>query len=224
MKILDALFEHRNVSRAAGALGLTQSTVSHALARARDFFDDPLFVRAGKGMTVTRFGETLELDVRSLVEEGQRLISRRLTFEPAKARERVVIATTDYSQVVAISRLMAKLEREAPGIQISVRPTTPSFPKASLEKGETHLAVAGFFGDLPEGFLQSVLFTDGFETAGRRGHPALAGGTIARKEFLKSKHAVITLHGDFEDPAPMRVSGMSVREVALGTSSFTGVA
>ncbi|MBK7960200.1 MAG: LysR family transcriptional regulator [Bdellovibrionales bacterium] len=48
--IAAALFTHKNVSKAARELGMTQSAVSHALARLRLSFEDPLFVRTSKGL------------------------------------------------------------------------------------------------------------------------------------------------------------------------------
>ena len=41
----DALYDIRNVARAAERLALTQPTVSGLLTRLRDLFDDPLFVQ-----------------------------------------------------------------------------------------------------------------------------------------------------------------------------------
>lgn len=41
----DALYDIRNVARAAERLALTQPTVSGMLTRLRDLFDDPLFVQ-----------------------------------------------------------------------------------------------------------------------------------------------------------------------------------
>jgi len=50
LRIFDAVWRHRNLSRAATELELTQSTLSHALGRLREQLDDPLFVRTGHGM------------------------------------------------------------------------------------------------------------------------------------------------------------------------------
>ena len=47
----DALMEHRNVTRAARAIGLSQPAMSNALSRLRDLFADQLLVRAGAGMS-----------------------------------------------------------------------------------------------------------------------------------------------------------------------------
>ncbi|HEX7954705.1 MAG TPA: LysR family transcriptional regulator, partial [Burkholderiales bacterium] len=56
---LDAVLRHRNLTRAAAELDVTQGAVSQSLARLREFFDDPLLVKAGNGMEPTALGETL---------------------------------------------------------------------------------------------------------------------------------------------------------------------
>lgn len=222
IKILDALFRHRNVSRAADELGQTQSTVSHALARARDHFGDPLFVRASKGMTVTRFGASLEMEVAALVKSANALGARKERFDPAHAEGRIVIAATEYFEIVTMPRVVARLEREAPGIQLSIRSTGFVLPKSELETGQFHCAVAGFFRDMPEGFFLAGLFSDTFSTVVRRGHPGLAQGKLTKSAFFQYRHALITLRGDFEEVLP-RKEGENGRRFTYGTSSFTSI-
>src|ERR1043166_8911505 len=53
LRVFGALLETRSVTIAASTLGLTQSAVSNQLARLRDAFDDPLFVRTSEGMVPT---------------------------------------------------------------------------------------------------------------------------------------------------------------------------
>src|SRR5207253_1796004 len=50
---LDALLDERSVTRAAARVGVTQSAMSHALARLRGLFDDALLVRGAAGMVTT---------------------------------------------------------------------------------------------------------------------------------------------------------------------------
>jgi len=223
LKILDALFQHGNVSRAAVDLGLTQSAVSHALARARAHFGDPLFVRVSKGIVPTRFGATLEAEIASLSRAAQSLGARKDHFDPATAQGRIVVATTEYFEIVAMPRLVRVLEKKAPHVQVSVRSTAASLPRSDLEAGETHLAVAGFFKDLPASYHQAALFSDGFLSVVRRGHPALKSKSIARAEFLKQRHALLTLRGDFEEVAMLECEEKG-RTFAYGSSSFTAVA
>lgn len=54
LKVFEALMTEGNVTRAARKLSLTQPTVSNALRRLRETFDDPLFVRSGAGVNPTR--------------------------------------------------------------------------------------------------------------------------------------------------------------------------
>ena len=53
LRVFDAILETRSVATTASALSLTQSAVSNQLARLRDAFDDPLFVRTREGMVPT---------------------------------------------------------------------------------------------------------------------------------------------------------------------------
>ena len=223
LKILDALFEFRSVSKAAKFLNLKQPTVSHALARARRHFDDPLFVRDSKGMTTTRFGDELEKEVRSVVNEANRISTKRTGFDPAKARYRIVIAATDYFQLVAIHSVIKKINSEAPHIQISVRQAPPEFPKNELEKGEFHLAMTGHYATPPEGFFQAALFSDRFVTIGRKGHPALSTGSLSVKEYYRQRHALLTISGDFEEPPEISNSKDSKRNFVFGSSNYAAM-
>jgi hypothetical protein len=51
--VLRALLSERHVTRAAARVGLSQSATSHALARLRELYADPLLVRSGKRLELT---------------------------------------------------------------------------------------------------------------------------------------------------------------------------
>lgn len=51
--VFEALFQERNVTRAAHKLALKQPAVSNALSRLRGLFNDPLFMRTGRTMEPT---------------------------------------------------------------------------------------------------------------------------------------------------------------------------
>src|SRR5579883_3459904 len=83
--ILDALLEERSVTAAARRLGVTQSAVSHALARLREQFGDPLVVRTSAGMTPTARGGELREPIRRSLETLRELSERGARFEPRTA-------------------------------------------------------------------------------------------------------------------------------------------
>jgi DNA-binding transcriptional LysR family regulator len=53
MRTFLVLFREGNVSRTARCLGVSQPAISNALARLRQHFADPLFLRTGRGMRPT---------------------------------------------------------------------------------------------------------------------------------------------------------------------------
>ena len=56
---LNALLREQNVSRAAETMGVTQSSMSHALSQLRTHFGDRLLVPSGRRMVLTERGRTL---------------------------------------------------------------------------------------------------------------------------------------------------------------------
>src|ERR1700760_5200399 len=82
---LDALLTERSVTRAAGAVGIGQSAMSHNLARLRELFDDELLTRGPDGMRLTPRAMTLVEPVRTALTQIQTLVSRDEAFDPATA-------------------------------------------------------------------------------------------------------------------------------------------
>ena len=75
--VLEAIYTQGGVSSAANKLNLTQPAISHALTRLREFFDDPLFVRDGRGLAPTPLTRNLiEPLRRSLASVGAVLVDR----------------------------------------------------------------------------------------------------------------------------------------------------
>ena len=71
--VFDAVFATGNISHAARQLALSQPAVSNALTRLREHFDDPLFVRAGRGVKPTNRSQQMIEPVR----EALRLIRQQ---------------------------------------------------------------------------------------------------------------------------------------------------
>jgi DNA-binding transcriptional LysR family regulator len=57
--IFECIYQHLSISKAAETLFITPSAVSQSLQRLRNQFNDPLFIRSGKGITPTTVGANL---------------------------------------------------------------------------------------------------------------------------------------------------------------------
>jgi DNA-binding transcriptional LysR family regulator len=80
----------RSASKAASALELSQSAVSHALARLREQVSDPLFVRIGDRMEPTPRAIRLADPLRDALEAAARVVASEdaVRLEEAAAAER----------------------------------------------------------------------------------------------------------------------------------------
>jgi len=63
------IMRHRNVSKAATALNMTQPAASNALARLRHQFGDPLFLRASHGVIPTQLATDIAAEMEHHVEQ-----------------------------------------------------------------------------------------------------------------------------------------------------------
>src|SRR3546814_20135725 len=79
---LDVLLSERSVTRAADRLCVSQPSVSAALQRLRQHFDDPLLVRIGRGMELTPKARALIEPVRNALVNINAALESQPLFEP----------------------------------------------------------------------------------------------------------------------------------------------
>ncbi len=192
LKTLDALLETRSVTAAAARLSLTQPTVSGMLARLREAFDDPLFVRAQRGIMPTPRAEALAAPLRQALHNIDALM-QPITFDPGRAEQTISIAATDYAQRVLILPFLALLRREAPGIRVSVRPAGMVDMAAQMERGALDLALTTP-DDAAETLKSRRLFDEHYVCVLREGHPA-ARARLDLDGFCALDHAIMSHDG-----------------------------
>jgi len=188
--VLVTLADQRSVSAAATKLGKSQPSVSAALAKLREFFDDPLFVRAGNAMQPTPRAAELVASAREILDKIGSDLATSSSFDPASSSRTITLALSDVGEVVFLPPILKELRRRAPNTTLrSVSLPAANLPR-ELESGAIDLAI-GYFPDLHRtNFFQQTLFTDTFATLIRAAHP-LAGRKLTIKQFLQLEHAVV---------------------------------
>ena len=194
---LDALLAERGVTGAARRVHVTPSAMSHALAELRELFDDPLLVRAGRGMALTPRAEAVRLPLHRVLLDAQALVRDRAGFDPATAKRNFVIAAPDFLSVLLLPELVAAIAREAPGVTLDIVPSARRGNAWMLETGELDLALGAVVDEAP-GIRRVDLCTEGFACAARVGHPSIAG-KLTLDDYVRTPHLVITL-GDNARP------------------------
>src|SRR5260370_9491378 len=80
--VLEAIYTEGGVSRAGEKLNLTQPAISHALSRLRRLFDDPLFVRDGRGLAPTPLTRGLIEPLRRSLRSLDAVLDESARFAP----------------------------------------------------------------------------------------------------------------------------------------------
>ncbi len=119
---LDTLLEEKSVSRAADRLNLSQSAMSSALSRLRDYFGDELLIPVGRRMEPTALALSLASPVRDILQRIRTTVQTRPSFDPGTAQRRFRIMTSDYLIEVLLAEAVRELAVIAPVIQLQVLP------------------------------------------------------------------------------------------------------
>jgi DNA-binding transcriptional LysR family regulator len=168
--VFSQLYQDRKVSLAAQNLGLSQPTVSAALARLRKMLNDELFVRTARGMQPTPLAERIAAPLGRSLADIRYTLATQAGFDASTATRQFALAMTDIFEFHFLPRLVATLEAAAAQLSIStVRGTAVNL---KLEMDASHIDLAlGFLPDLVTGFHRRVLFTERYVCLSSRGHP-----------------------------------------------------
>ena len=222
LMVFDAIYKTRSVTAAADGLDLAQPAVSVALAKLRNHFGNPLFVRTSNGMEPTPFSEGLVQPVREALDAVEKVLGHRGEFDPASAERSFRISMADISQLVLLPRLWEALRETAPGIRIEIVPMSSDTARL-LESGEADLAV-GFVPQLEAGFHQQTLFMQNFVCMLARDHPRI-GDSLDLAGFEAEDHAVISSSGAAPGILEREIARQGItRRVVLKIPSFLGAA
>jgi DNA-binding transcriptional LysR family regulator len=165
--------------------------MSHALARLREIFDDPLLVRTQRGLAPTPRAEALAGPIAAALDELQRAVAVGDDFDPRSSTITFCLAASDYSETALLPGLIERLATRAPGVGLDVRPLG-EVPVASLESGRIDGVVRPAFMEVPESMYRQPLFEDDFVCIARKGHPWI-DGALSMEAFLRARHAVTTM-------------------------------
>jgi DNA-binding transcriptional LysR family regulator len=211
--VFQALLAERHVGRAAKRLALTQSAASHALARLRVLFGDPLFVRHPKGIEPTARALALAPAIADILNRA-RLVLASPAFDPNIASS-FTVATIDLTLPTIIVPLIEHLRRVAPAIDLRVVPLVREDVVAAFDRQEIDMAILNF-PDPPARIQRIPVLKDRYVGIARRGHPGLKGKSLTAKAYAALPHLLFSPRGDpkgIVDEPLAQVSGQKRRVV-----------
>ena len=202
--VFDAIYTEANLTRAGQIVGITQPAVSNALARLRETFNDPLFVRTAQGMVPTPMAQNIIGPVRNALQLLRVSVQESRTFNPLQANKTFRISMTDLTEAVVLPPLFQRLRRLAPNVKIESMLAKRRETTKELAAGRLDFAMDAPLNTDPQ-VRHVKLLEDRYVCAMRRGHP-LAKDKLSVEEYLSLSHIHIS----------SRRSGLGMVDLALG--------
>ncbi|MBR0816619.1 LysR family transcriptional regulator [Bradyrhizobium liaoningense] len=190
LRVFDAVMEERSVLRAGQRICLSQSAVSHALARLREMIGDELFVRTTTGMQPT----ARALQMAPLIREAWKSLEVAIElprFDPRSSTRCFTVAVSDFVSTVVVPDLLGLLKREAPLVDLALRSDNGLDLIEQLDLGRIDVAV-GAFTEIPDRYRASPLFScDDVLIV----HRSRRLGRLTRDTLATLSIATVSMHG-----------------------------
>ncbi|CAN7370851.1 LysR family transcriptional regulator [Phenylobacterium sp. LjRoot164] len=202
LPVLREILKHRNLTRAAEELNLTQAAVSNSLRRLRDHFGDDLLVKDGRGLRLTEKARRMVGPLEAALAAVADVLAGE-AFAPERSRRRYRIATADYVTAVLTPNLTRLLGEEAPLMSVQmVTARGRSAEDLRLENIDILISprqiISAAIFDAPRvmaEFAFEDLARDPFVCLGRADDADLAAG-LSREAYLARPHASFFLDLD----------------------------
>lgn len=157
---LDALLTERSITRAAERVHLSQSAMSNALGRLRDYFEDELLVQVGRKLEMTPRAAVLHEAVRDVLLRIDTSIAAQPQFDCATSDREFRLCVSDYTMEVLIPRALAIAAHQRSTVRFRLLPQVAA-PARALEQGEADLLVIPTAYCSPD-HPTETLYTDDF--------------------------------------------------------------
>ncbi len=155
LRVFLTILDENSVSKAADRLGVTQSAISHTLAKLRHVLGDPLFVRSGQGLTPTERALSLKDPVQRVLD-GMRALTDDRPFDPLSEEMHIQIATNDMPRELIFPELMHTLRAEGVRLRLGFIPSGVPDPDL-LRSDRCQLMLSPLPPDGPDIFQKRLL-------------------------------------------------------------------
>ncbi|WP_023602679.1 LysR family transcriptional regulator [Aliivibrio logei] len=188
LKTFDIVMNTRSVNEAAVSLGITAPAVSHTLNRLREQYQDPLFIRQGRGIVPTNFATELHAEIQeplSLLLNGAK---SRQAFDPATSQRTFRISSHKDLDLMIVPPLIKHRDECAPDVNFKadIEHLNEEDRQADLRMRKVDLILATV--PLEEhGYHNQLLFELPLVVVCRKDHPRIKD-SITQEQFFAEQH------------------------------------
>ncbi len=198
LPIMVALYDEMSVSGAGRRLGMSQPSVSKALRRLRQTFDDPLFIRGSKTLVPTPRAREIVRVARPHLKQLQEGILHSEPFDPYTNTRPITLAVNDIAEMAFYPSIVEHFRRHAPHCTVATVNVSDDALAHGLEIGDIDVA-AGFHPSLAtRNFRKRTLSRHGFACLMRAGH-ALWTPRLTAETYCAAEHVRVRKSGGSQE-------------------------
>lgn len=214
--VFQQLLLHRRTTVVADRLGLSQSAVSHSLARLREVFGQPLFLRRSDGLQPTQGAVLLGHRIDALLAMAAETVGGNGGFDASRSERLYRIATNDFVAAVLGPLLQAAFQSQAPRANFSIRFGAGADALAALDTDTVDLVIGRFDAVRPD-LDATVLSRDAYHAIMRRQHPMLRRGALTLATYLELPHLLVSFHGEPYGPVDQALARLGHKRRIVGS-------
>ncbi|MBV4551762.1 LysR family transcriptional regulator [Pseudomonas sp. SWRI102] len=222
LKAFEALHDESSASRAALRLGVTQSAVSAALRRLRGLYDDPLFVRTGRGLAPTLRANQLKPVISDALDKCRQSLAMVDPGANNYEGRSVIVGLSDDFEIAHGRRLIEEVARRAPGLRLIFRQTHSQIVGRALMERSLDLAITA--GGFTERLLSRQVLGEG-DYACLVDPASLTEGpySLTLQAFVAREHLLVS-SGGFIGITDEGLAGLGLRRrVCASTTHFAAL-
>lgn len=182
LKTLRVLLQEKNTAKAAERLGVSQPAVSRSLAKIRESFDDPLFVRQARGLKLTDKAETLALQLPKILAMLETTLQGE-HFCPSQLSGKFRIAINGYLLDSHGYAICDAIMAEAPELALELHSYSPA-TDSQLLTGEVDAGISFYPIEVSKELRQIHIATSHIGGIYHHTHPLGALERISVNELL----------------------------------------
>ncbi len=187
LRMLVAIDRHGSLTRAAQAMGITQSALSHHIKETERRTAVEIFHRVGKRLHLTAVGEELLQAAKAIIGEVDRIEGDLALFREGFGPV-VRVGTGAYACQAWLPRFMADLGSQGARFDIEILDNSLAFPLIkALVDGKVDIAICG--GEIDDRRVRRHhLFDDELVGVLPAGHPLAARRHLEAADFAKETY------------------------------------
>lgn len=216
LKSFKVLFEEKNVGKSAKRLNISQSAMSHSLARLRKTFDDQLFIRLPSGMEPTDKAKALSPKITFIINQVHTLFAEdELSTKTLSLT--IKIASHDFIVTRYLRNLILAMKARAPLLKFELqRYSQHSFEL--LNENKIDLVIAAGL-NVGKQFTSQPFKTEKLVCLLDKNHPAI--NEWQSEKIFDYEHIRLNLLDEKKDPVSMFAKRQGFdRKIGLSTDSL----